>query len=471
MSERLSVALGGSPDGFASAGVFDGVIDRDSPLYIDPHLLATSCHPEMIAAASSLKKYWRRLILVVRNIWDEGDRFWRESYALLQFRENPRTGLGYAKHGRSGTAIGKETARGLLKTASEIIRAGIEEPEIFEIVGLLEPNVGPDLISDMTASIIRQHLAEFSQRVSLRFELPTVPAQFGDRVLNLPKNPLKSNDYLLLVPKDVLRDLPTAFCWQDIDLVCAHNNQLRTRMNQVIGSTWRRAIEDVKKDKLKATLIENPEALRDLLEQYRNKPSQPYDFGVDILGETIWLEKGREFADAHPLNLPAVVENNVESVVKQVCRHFCKLVEDCGLNRLFWADGGQLRNERFAQMLFFAVADCYCKANNLDLSPECDSGRGPVDFKISSGYEARVIVEVKWSSNTRLRHGYETQLEIYGKAESTDRKVFLILQVRDNRSSIEDVEKLRTESLRNGRPAPDIVVADARLKPSASKKQ
>jgi hypothetical protein len=471
MSERLSISLGASHDDFESAGVFDGVIDRDSPLYIDPHLLATSCHPEMKAAAASLQKYWRKLILVVRNIWDEGDRFWREGFALFQFPENPRTGLGYAKRGRSGTAIGRDTARSLLKTASELVRAGIEEPEIFEIVGLLEPNVGPDLISDMTACIIREHLAEFSQRVSLTFRLPALGVNFGERVLHLPKDPLKSNDYLLLVPKDVLRDLPTVFCWQDIDLVCVHNNQLRTKMNQLIGTTWRRAIEDVKKEKLKATLIENPDALRDLLEQYRNKPSQPYDFGVDVLGETIWLEKGKEFAGAFPLLLPVADEDNVEIIVKQVCTHFCKLVEDCGLNRLFWTDDGQLRHERFAQMLFFAVADCYCKANNLDLSPECDSGRGPVDFKISSGYQCRVIVEVKWSSNTRLRHGYESQLAIYGKAESTDRKVFLILQVRDSRSSIEAVQQLRTESLRNGQIAPEIVVADARVKASASRHQ
>ena len=142
MSQRISTALGVTSDDFDGAGAFDGIVDRDAPLYIDPHLLPGSEHPEMQAAAATLQEYWRKLTLVVRNIWDEGDRFWREGFALLQFTENPRTGLGYAKLGRAGSAIGKETAKGLLKTASELIRAGIQDPEIFEIVGLLEPKVG-----------------------------------------------------------------------------------------------------------------------------------------------------------------------------------------------------------------------------------------------------------------------------------------------------------------------------------------
>jgi len=32
----------------------------------------------------------------------------------------------------------------------------------------------------------------------------------------------------------------------------------------------------------------------------------------------------------------------------------------------------------------------YCQANNLDLSPESDAGRGPVDFKISQGFNDKI---------------------------------------------------------------------------------
>ena len=56
---------------------------------------------------------------------------------------------------------------------------------------------------------------------------------------------------------------------------------------------------------------------------------------------------------------------------------------------------GDPRPEKSAQRLFFAVAHAYCKANNLDLTPEADTGNGPVDFKMSSGSQA-----VCWSRSS-----------------------------------------------------------------------
>ncbi|MEZ6192419.1 MAG: hypothetical protein R3C45_14180 [Phycisphaerales bacterium] len=75
------------------------------------------------------------------------------------------------------------------------------------------------------------------------------------------------------------------------------------------------------------------------------------------------------------------------SVVFKVIDHFKQLVENNGLNEVIYPC-----KEKASQLLFFAIADAYCRANNLDLSPEVDSGRGPVDFKVSSGSDIRVLV-------------------------------------------------------------------------------
>jgi hypothetical protein len=72
-------------------------------------------------------------------------------------------------------------------------------------------------------------------------------------------------------------------------------------------------------------------------------------------------------------------------------------------------------------MLFFVVASSYCSANNLDLTPEAETGRGPVDFKISSGNHGRLLVEVKLSTSSRLLSGYTTQLELYKKGKAVER--------------------------------------------------
>ncbi|MBV5349814.1 hypothetical protein JZU71_01240, partial [bacterium] len=69
----------------------------------------------------------------------------------------------------------------------------------------------------------------------------------------------------------------------------------------------------------------------------------------------------------------------------------------------------------------FGIASSYCIANDLDISPESDAGRGPVDFKFSNGSKGKVLVEIKLTSNNQLQHGFESQLPIYMKAEGAIR--------------------------------------------------
>lgn len=70
----------------------------------------------------------------------------------------------------------------------------------------------------------------------------------------------------------------------------------------------------------------------------------------------------------------------------------------------------------------------YISANDLDISFEPDAGRGPVDFKVSRGGD-KTIVEIKLSTNTQYLHGYEEQVEEYGKAECTDKMIYGICRI------------------------------------------
>ena len=80
-------------------------------------------------------------------------------------------------------------------------------------------------------------------------------------------------------------------------------------------------------------------------------------------------------------------------------------------------------------MLFFAVAYSYCKANNLDITPEAETGTGPVDFKVASGFNGRVLVEIKLSTNKKMVAGYTRQLEAYKKAEETMQGYYVVIDV------------------------------------------
>src|ERR1700730_4741740 len=96
-------------------------------------------------------------------------------------------------------------------------------------------------------------------------------------------------------------------------------------------------------------------------------------------------------------------------------------------------------------------------------------GGGPIDFKFSSGYNARVLVEMKRSGGTVV-HGYEKQLEFYKTASQTEYAVFVIVDYGDLGNKLNEIRRIREERLKKGERASEIIVIDATPKASASKR-
>ena len=61
--------------------------------------------------------------------------------------------------------MGKMLRNQILRTAKEIVDAGIKDPEFFELLGLFEEGIGPDRISDMVGRIIIDDLYKYTDRV------------------------------------------------------------------------------------------------------------------------------------------------------------------------------------------------------------------------------------------------------------------------------------------------------------------
>lgn len=144
------------------------------------------------------------------------------------------------------------------------------------------------------------------------------------------------------------------------------------------------------------------------------------------------------------------------------------MVEDNNMWELLW-NGTVPRHERASQLLFFAVANVMCAVNNVDISPETNSGGGPVDFKFSTGYRGRVLVELKLSTGSVL-HGYKTQLEIYKKAATTSAAIFVVMDIGKMGQKLRMIEKLKADAEARGEKTSEIVVIDARRQVSASKR-
>lgn len=88
----------------------------------------------------------------------------------LIFPELQAISLGNSTDGNPGKGIGKGLATKIANTAWQITRAGVNDPAIFELVGLIEDKIGADRISDMTIRIILPDLLAYSERIAKAFK-------------------------------------------------------------------------------------------------------------------------------------------------------------------------------------------------------------------------------------------------------------------------------------------------------------
>ncbi len=149
--------------------------------------------------------------------------------------------------------------------------------------------------------------------------------------------------------------------------------------------------------------------------------SKPYNRDQDIFSfykmREILTANHSQFISYYKYDLSRNPDD-LKKLVLDAIEHFRAHVEDKNLWEELWDDGNP-KLERSAQLLFFAISEVFCKANDVDVSPEAHMGGGPADFKFSKGYSNKIVVEFKRSMGTVV-HGYEKQLEIYKKAAGTD---------------------------------------------------
>lgn len=471
MPRRYHEALDVSPAALRRAGAFDGFVDLDSELYVDPRLLARTRVPEFRDAADHFEAYFRKVFRLLKQVHREGDQFWEEAVTRLQFKEVTHTGLGYGKTSTRGSGVGRTLAIGLARTAKELLRAGIDDPDIFELLGLFQDKFGPDRVSDITVRVILQEILDYTQRVASRLSAPTRAIDI-DGVPGAVPFDGDPDRWFLLLPAGVLTQLPVARDFSDIGSVCSHNSALRAYVNERLGPAWRDTLRSMNKAEVRRLLVREPGLFRDIIENYRSTEPEPYDFDADPAMEFGWHQAGKTAAADNPVTLSMSAtpsRQQVVAVVADICRAFGRLIEDCGVWEVLWDRSGRPRTERVAQRLFLTVADSYCRANRLDLSPEANADAGPVDFKVSQGYEGRVLVELKRSGNSQLAHGYGKQLELYKTAEQTMDAFFLIVDFGDrNERTIENIVRRAKRAERQGKPFSRVVVVDAREKESAS---
>ncbi|GIF47627.1 hypothetical protein Afe04nite_21660 [Asanoa ferruginea] len=141
---------------------------EDLPLYIDPFLLWKSEDPQY-------RQLHANLLGFVEEIRRHavGGQATRAAVLLSEVSEPVELGLGYAADTKRGSALGPGTIEGIIRTFQQVPQLQSAGLDHLEILALLVPGIAEDRISDLTASVIKRWLAEFTERHCQQWGIPT----------------------------------------------------------------------------------------------------------------------------------------------------------------------------------------------------------------------------------------------------------------------------------------------------------
>lgn len=454
---------------FVKKGVFDGFIGKDARLHVDPLLLKYCTTPEFIGAYNKLLNYFKKLVHLVPQKDEKITQLrYKSIVEHLTFPEFYFIGLGFGDNSKAGKGLTGKKSEQLAETAIEIIQDGYVDPEIFLLVYLFQEKIGADGISDMMIWTLQDEFISYTKRIAKEFGLKT---HLFDKIYELPyfyasyKGVMRRTP-IIFVPTEIIRNLPKAE-YRDGHFYSDYNNEIRRRISKDIGI----ALKDMNDKKLvREKLLGNPKAISNMVDMYRHLKGQPYDFNQDekYIYATAIIE---ELIGKEPMPLRAK-EDSLEAVLyiaRQICLQYKKLIEDNRMSDFLYFKG-QFKGEKVVQKLFMLMADAYCNISGIDLSAEPNYGIGPVDFKFSSGYHCKVLLEMKLVKNTHFLHGLEVQLPAYLKAESTSKGIYMIIKTEmdDDLAVSTFWEKVDLHNLPKSLHD-NVIVIDARKRTSASK--
>jgi len=118
-------------------GVFDSLMDEDSNFFINIKRLRDTKVPEFKDSYNNINSYFRDLSILLKASRNSGDKLYKTAVKKFDFSEVRGINLGFSK-GTRGAGFGPKLSNQIVKDASEIIKSGSEQPEIFHLTSLFE---------------------------------------------------------------------------------------------------------------------------------------------------------------------------------------------------------------------------------------------------------------------------------------------------------------------------------------------
>lgn len=465
-----------APDKIKNYGAFNISLINDLPLFIDPFLLFNSNNDQY-------KKLHQEIIDYVAFLRDvsAGSKL---SNGLIDswflFPEVKQNWFGYSIVGNGGSGLGRDFARALNASFSNILsnfgKEEITSGSHLEKLCLIKSGVGKDSVSDFTTNLIKSFLLEYTQNFSTKninkkflkeFNVEKVHFNYQTRtwVSKSFTLPSYNGDFVLLTPRDILTKDDTWINRNDMVAdfrgVCNSipNEQLRDQLSEYFN---RCLPENAKKKDFEeaADLVikAHPTFIDYYIKMKEKQTSSAHEKSMEkvLESESVFINKVQKLIDSIFKYNNKFFQDKYDTLEEAYSRvmYLKQVIENNNGYRIFYLKGNPIKRESDLQLMFRLT----WYASVSDVNSEVDNGRGPVDYKISRGSQDKTLVEFKLASNTKLKQNLANQVKVYEKANQTKKSIKVILYFTD-----EELTKLialfKQLKIKEGK---DLVIIDAR---------
>ena len=433
----------------------------DLPLFLDPFLIYGSEKEEYKKLNSEINKY----ILFLKNkainypLTDELLDRW------FLFHEVNNNWLGYCKFGNRGLGLGKRFANNLyINLRDKLSDYGdnkiLEVPHI-EKLGLIDEKIGSDNISDFVMNIIKHYFLEITEEFAhkhLREEFCkefSVEKAYFDYDLEkwVSKTyylPSYNDDYIILMPKDVLTKdysfLNTKDLLSRFSLVIGKipDTKLKGEVNNYLESIYREGMTKEDENNVKmATIREFPSIIDYYIKEAETNFKSACKLSrdkVNYVGNTLANLANKIINELASTNFYQLSNLTYEDGLKKVSL-IKDLFQHTDISRYFFrGDVSKIKREEDLELIFRLVF--YGVVSSIDSET--------INIKKSIN---KSLIEFKIASNPKLKQNLKHQLE--------DRELITVIFYFNDR------EKVKLQKLITSLDLVDsesIIVIDARKK-------
>ena len=472
-SEQFNIKIMGDEEWF------DPILHQDTLLFIDPFSVFKSQDEIFKDSYSEIMSFFQQVFeLIAHSGGLETHLSYKKAESMLLFPEVNAICLGYSNT-QQGSGTGPKWAKTLTYNISRIIAKGVTHISHFEELGIFCEGIGPDRLSDMTANLLKRRLIKYTQRICNLYKVPMKKQRIQNAYFDykykcwssdeylLPVNPYKQNAPILLIPKKFLNILPEINS-DDFSETIQLAERLRNDFNYELD-------KNLDKEIIAKIAIENYDLVKEYINIVEKREVRPFSELMKQTLRYIWYELSKKVALGSPFIFENIVDQEIFfEKVSEFVNYYKEFIEFRSGYKLLWNDMKNIpRSEEDVQLLFKGILDEHCRANNIDLTREVNQGMGPIDFRFSSGYSNRVLLEIKLAKNSKFWNGLKKQLPLYMNVDSCDKGIFLVIVYTDKDiERIKNIQKVCLDICQYYKIQIKIVTVDARLdnKESASKK-